>query len=113
MCPLELNQVVTSAIGRVGATYGRKTMKGFLATKGIRIGQRQIAAVMPYCNPAYHCRRQANTAKLLNPIPYYTSNCYFGHKLHVDQNEKMVMYEVTHICAVGGFSGKIASEEHL
>ena len=105
--PVELSQVVTSAIGRVGPTYGRKTMKGFLATNGIRVGQRQIAAVMPYCNPAYHRRRQANTAKLLNPIPYYAS--YFGHKLHVDQNEKMVMYGVTHICAVDGFSGKIVA----
>ena len=82
-------------------------MKGFLATKGIRVGQRQIAAVMPYYNPAYHRRRQANTAKLLNPIPSYAS--YFGHKLHVDQNEKMVMHEVTHICTVDGFSGKIVA----
>ena len=107
LSPLELSEVVTSAIGRVGPTYGRKTMKGFLASKGIRVGQRQIAAVMPYCNPTYHRRRQANTAKLLNPIPYYAS--YFGNKLHVDQNEKMVMYGVTHICAVDGFSGKIVA----
>lgn len=105
--PQELSQVVTNAIGRVGPTYGRKTMKGFLASKGIRVGQRQIAAVMPYTNPAYHRRRQTNSAKLLNPIPYYAS--YFGHKLHIDQNEKMVMYGVTHICAIDGFSGKIVA----
>ena len=29
------------------------------------------------------------------------------YKLHIDQNEKLVMYGVTHIGAVDGFSGKI------
>lgn len=32
---------------------------------------------------------------------------YFGEKLHIDQNEKMVMFGVTHVCAVDGYSGKI------
>ena len=32
----------------------------------------------------------------MNPIPYQAD--YFGHKLHIDQNEKCVMYGVTHIC---------------
>lgn len=82
-------------------------MKSFLASRGIRVGQRQIAAVMPCANPHYHQERQTNTAKLLNPIPYYAS--YFGHKLHIDQNEKMVMYGVTHICAIDGFSGNIVA----
>ena len=70
----------------MGLTYSRKTMKGVLASKGIRVGQRQIAAVMPYCNPTYHRMRQANTAKLLNPIPYYVS--YFGHTLHDNQTKR-------------------------
>ena len=41
----------------------------------------------------------------MNSVPYQTD--YFGHKVHVDQNEKLVMYGVTHICVVDGFSGKI------
>ena len=41
----------------------------------------------------------------MNPIPYRAD--YFGHKLHIDQNEKLVMFGVTHICAVDGYSGKI------
>ncbi|XP_028515932.1 uncharacterized protein LOC114575383 isoform X2 [Exaiptasia diaphana] len=35
----------------------------------------------------YHMARQINTARLLNPIPYFAE--YFGHKLHLDQNEKL------------------------
>ena len=41
----------------------------------------------------------------VNPIPYRAD--YFGHKLHIDQNEKMVMFGVTHICGIDGYSGKI------
>ena len=100
----QLARVVASGVSRVGPTYGRKTMKGFLASQGIRAGQRQIAAAMPYANAAYHHQRQTDTARLLNPIPYGAS--YFGHKLHIDQNEKL---GVTHICAVDGFSGRIVA----
>ena len=103
----QLSRVVASGVSRVGPTYGRKTMKGFLASQGIRAGQRQIAAAMPYANAAYHHQRQTDTAWLLNPIPYSAS--YFGHKLHIDQNEKLGMYGVTHICAVDGFSGRIVA----
>ena len=30
---------------------------------------------------------------------------YFGHKLHIDQNEKLVIYGVTHVVARDGYSG--------
>lgn len=32
-----------------------------------------------------------------------------GHKLHLDQNEKLNMYGVTHILAIDGYSKKIVS----
>ena len=32
---------------------------------------------------------------------------YFGHKLHVDQNDKLVMYGVTHDPARDGYFGII------
>ena len=38
-----------------------------------------------------------------NPKAYKAD--YFGHKLHVDQNEKLVMYGVIH--ARDGYSGMI------
>lgn len=28
-------------------------------------------------------------------------------KVHIDQNEKLAMFGVTHVCAVDGYSGKI------
>ena len=34
---------------------------------------------------------------------------YFEHKLHVDQNEKLVMYGVTHVVARDGYSGMITA----
>ena len=40
-----------------------------------------------------------------NPIPYYAS--HYGHKLHIDQNEKLGMFGVTHVIAVDGFSSFI------
>nr|XP_020461071.1 uncharacterized protein LOC109963123 isoform X2 [Monopterus albus] len=36
-----------------------------------------------------------------------------GHKLHLDQNEKLVMFGVTHVLAIDGFSKKIACSDHL
>ena len=41
----------------------------------------------------------------MNPIPYYAQ--YFGHKFHVDQNEKLAMFGVTHVIAIDGYSSKI------
>ena len=37
-----------------------------------------------------------------NPISYEAH--YFGHMIHLDQNEKLVMFGVTHIIAVNGYS---------
>ena len=32
---------------------------------------------------------------------------YFGDKIHYNQNEKMEIFGVVHVCARDGFSGKI------
>ena len=42
-----------------------------------------------------------------NPIPYYAES--FGHKIHLDQNEKLRDYGVTHVLAVDGYSSKVIS----
>ncbi len=80
-------------------------MKGLLASEGIQAGQRQISLALPKVHPVYHRQRQTLTARQMNPFPYNAS--YFGHKLHIDQNEKLVMFGVTHVCAIDGFSGKV------
>lgn len=46
-------------------------------------------------------------ARNLNPIPYHAE--YMGHKLHMDQNEKLGMFGVTHVVAVDGYSSKIVA----
>ena len=51
--------------------------------------------------PEYH-QRQNDTARQMNQIPYIA--IYYRHKLHMDQNEKLVMYAVTHVCAIDGYS---------
>lgn len=56
-------------------------------------------------NPSHQQARATRANRRLNPIPYHAS--YFGQKLHIDQNEKLVMFGVTHICAIDGFSGKV------
>lgn len=76
-----------------------------LRSKGIRAGQRQIAEVLPSVCRHYHQQRLNRAEQQINPIPYTAS--YFGHKLHIDQNEKLVMFGVTQITAVDGFSNMV------
>lgn len=80
-------------------------MTGLLAAKGIRVSQCRVGIALRNSNPLYHNKRLTSTAKQLNPIPYHAD--YFGHKLHIDQNEKLVMYGVTHVCAIDDYSGKV------
>jgi len=36
-----------------------------------------------------------------------------GHKLHLDQNEKLGMFGVTHVLAIDGFSSKIVADSTM
>ena len=80
-------------------------MTGLLASQGIRVGQGRVGESLERANPAYHHARRTGTARSMNPMPYHAD--YFGHKVHVDQNEKLIMFGVTHVCAVDGYSGKV------
>jgi hypothetical protein len=80
-------------------------MTGLLAAHGIKVGQRRVGESLQRVNPGYHAARRSCTARQLNPVPYHAD--YFGHKIHIDQNEKLVMFGMTHICAIDGYSGKI------
>ena len=68
----------------------------------MRIGQNRICKALATVAPNYDQRRRTATAILINPIPYRAD--YFGHKLHIDQNEKLVMYGVVHVVATDGHS---------
>lgn len=82
-------------------------MTGFLRSQGIRVSETRVGQALCQANPQYHHNRREATTRSLNPIPY--SADYFGHKVHVDQNEKLVLYGVTHICAIDGYSNKIVA----
>ena len=80
---------------QVGPTYGRKTMTGLLSSEGIHVSEQRVGESLKRVNPGYSHARRTSTARQLNPVPYRAD--YFGHKLHIDQNEKLVMYGVTHM----------------
>ena len=80
-------------------------MTGLLSSKGMKISEQRVGEALKEVHPKYHQQRQRGTVQNLTPIPYKAD--YFGHKLHIDQNEKLGMYGVTHICAIDGFSRKI------
>ena len=41
-------------------------------------------------SPQYTPQRRTSVTRAINPIPYRAD--YFRHKLHIDQNEKLLMY---------------------
>ena len=92
---------------QVGPTYGQKMMKGYLQTKGIKVSESTVAKSLKRVAPESYQSRRQNTLDRVNPVQYAV--LYFGHKLHIDQNEKLKMYGVTHVVARDGFSGKIVS----
>ena len=81
--------------------------RGLLASEGVKVSEKKVAKALQAVCVAYHQARTNKTHRSINPVPY--SATYFGQKLHIDQNEKLVMFGVTHICAVDGYSGKILS----
>ena len=92
-------------ICQVGPTYGRKMLNGKLESQNVRAHDKRISASLKRVTPEYHQQRVQLTARLMNPVPYNAA--YFGHKIHLDQNEKLVMYGCTSILAVDGYSRHI------
>ena len=78
-------------------------MKGYIRQKyKVNISQRRISTALQVAVLQYDQRRQTNTTRLTNPIPYKAD--YFGLKLHINQNENLVMYGVTPVTAIDGYS---------
>ncbi|XP_056292570.1 uncharacterized protein LOC130207863 isoform X2 [Pseudoliparis swirei] len=99
----QLEAAVSNAITQGGPTYGRKMMTGSLAAAGVFASEGRVGAVLRNIHPPYH-----KGARNLNPLPYHAA--YVGHKIHMDQNEKIVMFGVTHVLAIDGFSSKIVGQ---
>ena len=86
-------------------------MKGYLASKGVNVGEHSIASSLRRVAPISYERRRHDLIDRTNPIPYEAH--YFGHKIHLDQNEKLVMFGTTHVIAVDGYSGKIVGHSTM
>ena len=80
-------------------------MTGLLSSKGIRVSEQRVGEALKVVNPTHHSERQHGLVRHLTPVPYQAD--YFGHKIHIDQNEKMVMFGVTHVGAIDGYSRRI------
>ena len=80
-------------------------MVGLLAAQGICVSSRRVGESLARVNPEHHRRRATKTERQTNPIPYNAK--YFGHKVHIDQNQKPVLFGLTYVCAVDGYSGMI------
>lgn len=80
-------------------------MKGLLATKGFKVSESRIGAALQRVCPRGHNARRTNSVNRLNPVRYVAT--YFGQKLHMDQNENLIAYGVTHVVARDGYSSMI------
>ena len=78
-------------IRKVGTTYGRKMITGYVRhSTGLRLGAHSVGRALKRVNPKQHRERQTSITRHLSPVPYFAE--YFGNKLHLDQNEKLVRY---------------------
>ena len=82
-------------------------MAGFLRSKGYKISEGVVGKHLNKVNKTSSQKRAHVALRSLNPKVYREN--YFGEKLHIDQNEKLVMYGVTHVCARDGYSGLIVA----
>ena len=80
-------------------------MTGRLRIMCISISERKVGNALKKICPSTQAERCVQAGGSFNP-KVYKADC-FGHKLHVDQNEKLVMYGVTHVVAHDGYSGMI------
>lgn len=101
----ELDEVVRRIVSRVGHTYGRRSFHGLLCAEGIHVGQQRLGMSLSRTFPFAFSQRSNSLRRAMNPVPYRAR--FYGEKLHMDQNEKMVMYGVVHVVAIDGYSRKI------
>lgn len=92
---------------QVGPAYGRHTLNGLLRSEWVVVGEQRVRSAMTSVTPVYIQQRQQHTYHQLNPVPYYAE--YFGPKMHIDQNKKLILFGVTctHVAASNGYSRKL------
>ena len=81
-------------------------MTGRWRSKGDSMSERKVGNALKKMCPSTQAERCMQAGRSFNPKVYRAD--YFGLKLHVDQNEKLVMSGVTHDVAHDEYSGMIA-----
>lgn len=76
-------------------------MTGYVRVRtNIQISKTSAGKSLSKVYPHYQQRCRQNTAWAINPVPYRADN--LGHKIRVDQNEKLEMHLVTRVAANDG-----------
>ena len=86
-------------------------MTGTLASHGFHVAEVRLGQSLSCVNPRYHQQRLESSYHQFNPGVYRAD--YSGQKLNIDQNKKLVMFGVTHVAAIDGYSGKIIAFETM
>ena len=73
-----LDVIVRNLVGRVGHSYGRRTMYELLQSLGFRMSQSRLASSIQRVAPIQYSARQHDMNRLINPFPYQAT--YFGEK---------------------------------
>ena len=82
-------------------------MKG----KRINVGEIKIGKLLSEVDPEAQPNGQNFVGRLLNPK--ICNAKLFIDKIHYDQNEKMGIFRVAHVCAQNGFSDKIVEHAKI
>ena len=72
---------------------------------GVYTSERKVGNALKKICPRPQAERCMQAERSFNPKVYQVD--YFGHKLLVDQNEKLVMYVVSYVVARDGYFRKI------
>ena len=80
-------------------------MTDYLRSSGVNVSGVKVRKALKRVNPEAQHHRATTASRSLNPKIYRAD--YFGNKLHMDQNEKLVMFGCIYVCARDGFSGAI------
>jgi hypothetical protein len=102
-----LIEEVRNTIAQVRPYYGRRMLTGSLRAQNIQVSEVRVRLAMMAADPLNYAARQTDIVRRFNPVPYNSQ--YFGHKLHIDLNEKLIHYGCIVVGAIDGYSGLICS----
>ena len=76
-----------------------------LHSEGVHVRQQRLGRSVSRTYPLALPQRSHNVRRAMNPIPYRAK--FYGENIHLDQNEKLVLYGIVHFVAVDSYCRKI------